>query len=184
MITTLERLPRFRFHPDPVGSGSVVRSAKPCLCCRKSRGHVYAGPTYAGTDLPPALCPWCIADGSAHRKFAVTFVDSEAFDADAPEETITEICERTPGYCGFQPERWPSCCGSPATFISSAGIDDIRTRFQCLEPVLLTNIEQDFGVPTGAAEKILEALRRNNSPMAFVFQCEHCERHLGYVDYI
>src|SRR5687768_7235725 len=97
-------LPSFRYHPDPLTSGSVVLSAEACRCCKEPRGHIYAGPTYAEDDLENALCPWCIADGSAHRKFDVLFIDTEAFAAGTPEAAVTEISERTPGYTAWQIE--------------------------------------------------------------------------------
>jgi len=59
-------LPVFRYHPDPIASGSVVASAAECVCCGEARGFIYTGPAYCEAELEEALCPWCIADGSAH----------------------------------------------------------------------------------------------------------------------
>jgi uncharacterized protein CbrC (UPF0167 family) len=89
-------LPTFRYHRDPLTSGSVAASVKKCKCCKQARGFIYTGPVYAESDLDEALCPWCIADGSAAEKFVATFVDSEAFPKDAPEAAVKEIIERTP----------------------------------------------------------------------------------------
>ena len=93
-----ESLPAFRYHPDPIASGSVVASTKECRSCEKVRGFIYTGPTYSDEELDDALCPWCIADGGASQKFEATFVDSEAFTGDASEEVMRTICERTPGF--------------------------------------------------------------------------------------
>src|SRR4051812_33067835 len=103
-------LPEFRYHPDPVDTGSVAPSDAECARCGEQRGFIYTGPVYAEEDLGDALCPWCIADGSAHESLGATFVDSEAFTADTSDAVIAEICERTPGFSAWQPEEWPSCC--------------------------------------------------------------------------
>ncbi|MGH7712620.1 MAG: CbrC family protein, partial [Gemmatimonadaceae bacterium] len=89
-------LPEFRYHPDPIASGSIVVSSAMCRCCGQSRGYIYDGPVYAGEELTDALCPWCIADGSAHAKFDAAFTDSEAFAVGTPASAVQEIAERTP----------------------------------------------------------------------------------------
>ena len=69
-------LPHFRYHPDPVETGSITASDAACTRCGERRGFIYAGPVYAVGDFRDALCPWCIADGSAHESLGATFVDS------------------------------------------------------------------------------------------------------------
>lgn len=180
--TVAESLPAFRYHPDPIASGSVVTSTTKCKCCKKVRGFIYGGPAYSDDDLDDALCPWCIADGSANEKYDATFVDSEAFDDDATEEAINTICERTPGFNAWQGEKWPSCCGEPAAFVTPAGYDDIQTRFPRLEGELMMYIVHKLGVSGGAATRTLKSLKRDHSPTAFVFKCLHCDGMPAYVD--
>ncbi|MBL0170337.1 MAG: CbrC family protein [Gemmatimonadaceae bacterium] len=178
-------LPHFRYHPDPLASGSVVISDATCECCGEARGHVYTGPCYAETELEDALCPWCIADGSAHERLDVTFVDSEAFDDDAAEAAEAAqscIMERTPGFHAWQPERWPSCCDEPAAFVGPFGIAEIRERFPKIEGSLMTSIVYDLGVSGGAAQRLLDSLKRDEAPTAFVFRCLHCDGMPAYVD--
>jgi uncharacterized protein CbrC (UPF0167 family) len=169
-------LPTFRYHPDPLGSGSVVASGATCRCCGQARGHVYTGPAYAEADLDDALCAWCIADGSAHAQFDVTFVDSEAFGNAVPEAVVQEICRRTPGFNTFQSEQWPDCCQDATAFLEPAGIDDIRARYRELEGAILNHIIYDLEVSGGAATRLLASLRRDQSPSAYVFRCRHCEQ--------
>nr|WP_237539126.1 CbrC family protein [Streptomyces sp. SID486] len=40
-------LPAFPYHPDPIGTGAVVRSEAECASCGQARGYVYAGPVFA-----------------------------------------------------------------------------------------------------------------------------------------
>ncbi len=175
-------LPTFRYHPDPLASGSIVAGTRACACCRQARGHVYVGPVYAEADLDGALCPWCIASGAAHARLGATFVDSEAFDDSADAACCDEIVERTPGFNAWQPERWPSCCGEPAAFVTPAGIAEIRSRFRYQEGPLMSYIVQELGISGGAATRLLESLKRDHGPTAYVFKCLHCDNHPVYVD--
>lgn len=176
-------LPVFRYHTDPIASGSVVASAGKCVCCKQARGYVYAGPTYSEDELDDALCPWCIADGSAAKKFDATFVDAEAFDDGAPDEAMHTICERTPGFNAWQSEKWPSCCDEPAAFLTPAGASDIRTTFLRQEGALMMYIVHQLGISGGAARRVLENLSRDHSPTAFIFKCLHCDNMPVYVDH-
>jgi uncharacterized protein CbrC (UPF0167 family) len=36
-------LPAFRYHPDPVATGSVARSGEACDVCGEERGYLYEG---------------------------------------------------------------------------------------------------------------------------------------------
>src|SRR4051812_39850670 len=117
-------LPAFRYHPDPLGTGSVVASPATCRCCRQKRGYVYSASVYAEDELEDVLCPWCIADGSAHSTFAATFVDTDAFPEGTPETVIAEISERTPGYSAWQSEQWPVCCNDGTAFLGPMGINE------------------------------------------------------------
>ncbi|MDS0862857.1 CbrC family protein [Burkholderia pseudomultivorans] len=51
-------LPGFRYHPDPLSTGSVMRSDAHCVCCGAARGHVYAGRACAVEDDEPGIRPW------------------------------------------------------------------------------------------------------------------------------
>ena len=174
-------LPDFRYHPDPVKSGSVVESDVTCRCCGKTRGYIYTGPVYAEDDLSDAICPWCIADGSAYRKYDANFVDCEAFGDDIPDAAMDEIVERTPGFNTFQSEHWPGCCGDAAAFLEPAGIEQLR-RQQDLEGYAMTHIVQEMGISGGAATRLLGSLRRDTGPTAYLFQCLHCRKHLFHID--
>jgi uncharacterized protein len=175
-------LPAFRYHPDPLASGSIVESASVCRCCDQHRGYVYAPAVYAVEELAGALCPWCIADGTAHRRFDATFVDSEAFDAELPDEVVQQITTRTPGFANWQGEHWPACCDDATAFLEPAGIADIRARYRELEMQILNHIIYDLGISGGAASRLLESLGRDQSPTAFTFRCLHCGQLHFYID--
>jgi uncharacterized protein CbrC (UPF0167 family) len=131
-------LPVFKYHPDPISTGSVVRSDNVCACCDQARGYIYTGPAYCEEELVEELCPWCIASGAAHEQLGVDFVDTAGiggygdWDAVSPA-TIEEVAYRTPGFSGMQQERWYTHCGDAAEYV---GAEDLRAgerryNFRC-----------------------------------------------------
>ena len=91
--------PLFKYHPDPIASGSVAESDESCLCCDQKRGFIYTGPVYAIEDLDNKICPWCIADGSAAEKFEAVFTDEDGIGAEElAVETQEKVARRTPGF--------------------------------------------------------------------------------------
>src|SRR5438445_7527958 len=40
----------FRYHPDPIMSGSIAESMAKCRVCKKARGYIYTAPAYADED--------------------------------------------------------------------------------------------------------------------------------------
>lgn len=182
-MTDRSALPRFRYHPDPLETGSVVVSDAECVVCGEQRGFIYAGPVYAEGDYDDAICPWCIASGAAHDSLGATFVDSESFTADTPDAVIDEITERTPGFAAWQAEEWPSCCGDAAAFLGPVGIAEIRAKHRELEGFVLSQIIYELGVSGGAATRLLESLRRDGSPTAYLFTCLHCGQPQVHVDH-
>jgi len=71
-------LPDFKYHPNPIATGSIVPSVEVCPVCGESRGLAYDGIPYGTNDLEH-ICPWCIADGSAHEKFGGTHYGDFSF---------------------------------------------------------------------------------------------------------
>lgn len=175
-------LPEFRYHPDPIGSGSVIESDVTCRCCGQQRGYVCDAPVYAEEDLDGHLCPWCIADGNASVKFEATFVDDEAFDDGIPESVMDEISQRTPGFASWQAEQWPACCDDATAFLTPAGIKEIRAGYREAESELLNYIIYEMKVSGGAATRLLQSLDKDNGPTAYLFRCLHCEKLHFYID--
>lgn len=117
----MEPLPTFPYHRDPVASGSIRESDAVCECCGRARGALYKGSTYARTR-PKALCPWCIADGSAAQKYRATFFDAYFCDDDMnevsmPPEVHDNVFSRTIGFATFNPIGWWVHCGEPAEYV-------------------------------------------------------------------
>ncbi|ONM49903.1 CbrC family protein [Nocardia donostiensis] len=165
---TSPSLPEFLYHPDPVATGSVVPSDTMCACCGQSRGYVYTGPVYAVADLHHALCPWCIADGSAAERYEAQFTE---IDGSVPTDVVIAVEQRTPGFAGWQQERWLTHCGDAAVFLGRAGARELKSY-----PDAQQLLEADFG------ETFLSALDAEGQPTAYLFRCRHCVRYLAYAD--
>jgi uncharacterized protein CbrC (UPF0167 family) len=180
----MEQLPQFRYHPDPVGAGNVVASTVTCRSCGRARGAAYVGPVYAEEELDGELCPWCIADGSAAGRFGAEFTDAAsvgggAWDA-VPAGVVDEVVQRTPGFAGWQQERWWTHCGDAAAFLGRAGRRELEKRWAGALP----EIRADAGLSSDDADwvRYLAALDADGAPTAYVFRCLHCGQLGGYTD--
>src|SRR6185369_3472977 len=128
-------LPTFRYHPDPVATGSIEASPKPCVCCGQERGFIYVGSVYGEKELFDMLCPWCIHDGSAHTKLGAEFADPAGVGGyvpkvSLPRAVVEEVAFRTPGFTGWQGEQWLPCCGDVAAFVGRAGHRELESHWQ------------------------------------------------------
>jgi uncharacterized protein CbrC (UPF0167 family) len=126
--------PEFPYHPDPRKTGSVAPSAMRCVVCGHTYGLIYTGPVFAThDDIEGALCPWCIADGSAAARLKIEFTDvGDDVPADVPGRVLDEITERTPGFTGWQQEHWLYHCADGAAFVGmTEAAGETAYRFRC-----------------------------------------------------
>jgi uncharacterized protein len=176
-----EPIPVFRYHPDPVATGSVAPSTATCLACGRARGFTYVGPVYALENLADGFCPWCIADGTAAADFDAEFVDlGEDVPGSIAESVIDELLHRTPGYTSWQQERWLYHCGEACAFLGAVGRVGLEVHADALE--MLRGENGGFGWPAQQMEEYLDALSADGSPTAYLFRCLHCSAHLAYSD--
>jgi uncharacterized protein CbrC (UPF0167 family) len=176
-------LPKFRYHPDPVATGSIISTEKVCVACELPRGWIYAGPTYCEADLDDPLCPWCIADGTAHLKFNLRFVDAAAVGdygtwSSVPESVIEEVSSRTPSFNGFQQERWFTHCEDAAAFMGCAG----RSELEQMDREVLNAIKFESGYTEEQWGNYFERMDSRYGPTAYLFRCLKCGVWGGYSD--
>jgi len=177
-----DALPEFAYHPDPVATGSVVRSDAECMACGRARGWIYRGPVYAVAELDDALCPWCIADGTAAARFDAEFTDVGAgVHDDVPAEVVETIGCRTPGFTGWQQEHWLYHCGDGAAFLGPAGWEELQAHPDALAALRIEAAE--YGWSTGELERYVRSLDREGEPTAYFFRCRHCGTALAYSDF-
>ena len=177
-------LPVFKYHPDPIGTGSIVESDTECACCGRARGYVYAGPVYSEEEYNECICPWCISDGSAHEKLDASFTDEDGVGGNGdwdqvPAEVVEAVAYRTPGFSGWQQERWWTHCGDAAQFLGRAG----HKERKALGPDAVAAIRESTGLADGPEWKhLLANLDKEASPTAYIFRCSKCGKLGGYHD--
>lgn len=168
-----QELPHFPYHPDPVGTGSIVESADVCASCGERRGLVYTGPVYC-IDEVEGLCPWCIADGRAAANFNASFTDVEPLPPGVASAVIEEILHRTPGFAGWQQEQWLFHCGDGGEFMGRVGFAELQDFPEALQML----------VSDGNPPELIEALGADGDATGYLFRCRACGQHLAYADYL
>lgn len=176
-------LPKFKYHPDPIKTGSVVKSDTVCECCGQVNGYIYTGPVFSEEELDDCICPWCIADGRAHDEFDAEFTDFDGVGdygtwGEIPEHIKEEVSFRTPGFCGWQQERWWTHCGDAAIFLGAAG----KKEIEGFGEALTSRLRLESGYNNEQWERYLNALSKDGSPTAYVFKCCKCGELGGYSD--
>ncbi|HWD27577.1 MAG TPA: CbrC family protein [Rhizomicrobium sp.] len=175
-------LPVFPYHPDPLASGSIRPSGADCQCCGQARGYIYASSPYCEAELEDAICPWCIADGSAWRRFRAVFTDDTLMPRGLPASVVAEITQRTPGFSGWQQEHWLGCCDDAAVFVAPAGFDEIEARHPHAKPALIDYMKTQLGLNEDGAAALYRSLHKDRGPTAYIFQCRHCTNQPAYID--
>ncbi|HKZ81756.1 MAG TPA: CbrC family protein [Pyrinomonadaceae bacterium] len=185
MNTTSKIPPSFKYHPDPIATGSFEARELTCACCGQVRSYVYVGPVYAEADLEEKICPWCISSGLAHEMFGVEFTDIDAIGdyeskASVPVEVKEEIAYRTPGFNGWQQERWLVHCGDASAFLGPAGKDELKSYGS---QELIDSLRADRGMDEASFRDYLDTMNKQTGPTAYVFRCLHCGLYQGYSDF-
>ena len=166
----MTNLPEFKYHPDPLATGSIVPSEETCECCGEARGFVYCTPPYGERDIE-FLCPWCIADGSADTKLGASFSDSWPLSqSGVSQKIIDEVTLRTPGYVCWQQESWVSCCDDACEFHGDA----IPSELEELNEDERKRVAGEFDVPLSDFNEMLTHYAPKGSPAIYKFRCRHC----------
>jgi uncharacterized protein CbrC (UPF0167 family) len=166
----VSKLPIFKYHPDPVATGSVVASDELCECCGEARGYVYCQIPYGEKEIE-FICPWCISDGSANRKLGASFADSwRLSQEEIPQEIIDEVKLRTPGYFAWQGESWLACRNDACEFHGDAPAEELNE----LDASGLAALSGDTGFPIEDLPGIIASYQPKGRPRFHKFVCRHC----------
>lgn len=171
-------LPYFKYHPAPIATGSIKTSDDECVCCGEKPGFIYVGPAYSIHRLRRNLCPWCIASGAAHEKFDAEFTGPDHI-RNVPAQVVAEVAYRTPGFNGWQQERWWTHCGDAGEFLGDAELVKLDEQ-QISE--LIEAIKPEWGWSEQEWQKYFQAPGVGTSVSVFVFRCLHCGKTGGYAD--
>ena len=168
----MSTLPHFRYHPDPIATGSIKESQNECRACGQVRGYIYTSSVYAREDFNENICPWCIADGSAAEKFDATFSDDNSLlDADVPDAVVDEVTKRTPGFECWQSEVWLTCCEDACEFHGDAAKVDL----QALEEEDVEDMLAEWDWSFSEWKKLVKNYQPKGDPAVYKFVCRHCK---------
>lgn len=172
-------VPTFTYHPNPIATGCIKASDAKCLCCGQQRGYIYTSNTYCEEEVVEALCPWCIADGTAARQFNAMFSDDHPLiQAGVPVAVVEEVTCRTPGFSSLQQDEWLCCCGDACEFHGDPSREHLVALPEPLEEVMsMTRWTSDQW-----AEFVRNYLPGKMSIGVYHFICRHCKRSKYGVD--
>ena len=191
------QLPYFKYHPDPISTGSIKKSNRTCESCEEQRGFIYTGSFYSKHSLND-ICPWCIASGFAADKYDGSFISQidlvQVIDTREPKRGMSkfflslfsvngsnsdkslranwreELFYRTPGFSSYQEEIWLSCCDTPCEFRGLATVDDFRKISE--EEKL--RLFQNSSVCAEYLEELQEGENETKHDYYFKFVCASC----------
>ncbi len=170
---TIENLPYFKYHPKPLKTRMFKEKKAKCSICQKHREIIYVEPFYSEKEVKN-ICPWCIKDGSAAKRYNGAFHDSQSVDKDfGNTKNLDELINRTPGYTGWQQEYWLSHCGDFCAFLGCVGWEEISA----FKDELKDDIEQlrdNMGLTLDEFEK---SLNQGGLSQGYLFQCIKCGKH-------
>ena len=177
-------LPVFRYHPDPIRTESVKVSDQICVVCEQRRGYIYTSHVYSTNECWGCICPWCIADGTAHQKLGVTFFDETAVGGyvweGVSDTIVNEIAQRTPGFSGWQQEMWFTHCQDAAAFLGAVGYQELRTLGR--EAIDAIRVSTGLEAEDPHWTEFFQALNKDGAPTAYLFECIHCGTYGGYTN--
>jgi uncharacterized protein len=175
-----EPLPYFPYHPDPIRTGYIAPSDNECRACGVARGFVYTGSPYAeDDDLSEALCPWCIADGSAAEQFGAEFTDDHELQrAQVPPAVVDQVVHRTPGFTSWQAERWLCHCSDACEFHGDMPRERLGTLGLESRSEILADLPDDTNW-----DDLVEDYEPGEQPAIYWFVCRHCRKDLYYADH-
>jgi len=171
-------LPLFRYYPDPIGTGAIIASDNRCICCGEPRGFIYTGPAYAVEDFGDCFCPWCIADGSAHEEYDVSFNLRYSLRT-TPQAVVEEIEFRTPGFWCLQQGEWQEHCHDAARYLGVPGREVIRA----LAPGVLAQLRGTADVSDDELWGEILDIAGDTTGIyrIYLFSCVVCQGLVGFV---
>lgn len=170
---------KFKYHPNPIETGAFKEGEpQSCDCCGKMTTIWYEAPFFTSKDDIDCICPNCIFDGSASKKFDGEFQYPYSTDEVSDPEKLDELVHRTPGYCGWQQEYWLAHCDDYCSFIGYVGWENLVQRG------IANEIEENYDQNLNGFDlaDVKECMRNNGSLQGYLFKCLHCGKHMLYVD--
>lgn len=173
----------FKYHTDPIKTGSIEKSSIICECCQTASDYVYTGPVFAESELTDCLCPLCIARGTAHLQYDASFTDYASIGnhgqwSNVSDKIKEEVAFRTPGFSGYKQEKWWTHCNDAATFLGIVNKNEILNY----SDDFINELLQEANCNTSDWLFYLKYIAKDDFPIAYLFKCLHCGKIGGYAD--
>jgi len=183
-------LPKFKYHPDPVYTNVFEPLDEICDCCGEKSHYIYTPAIYSRHDID-SLCPWCIANGKAQKKYDailnpnVAVADNDMVEpwCKIPSDVEEEITFRTPGFAGYQEEYWWSHCNDGAAFIGYVGDLDKNIFSSSKAKRFVEEMKRINELDDSEWEWLISTPDKEHSITFYVFKCIHCGEIGGYGDF-
>jgi hypothetical protein len=174
--------PSYRYHPDPEATGAFEERTHRCRCCGEVATWCYTVVPYAAENLRDALCPDCIGQGTAAARFDARYSVVEADDVPdgVPESVVEVLTTRTPGFSGWERERWLFHCDDAAAFLGPCGWEELLVHPDVV--ATLIDAARAEGLDPDDATAFVGSLDVDGAATAYLFRCLHCGIHLAYAD--
>ena len=168
-------LPHFIYHPDPLATGSFVEGeAKLCPSCGKESNIFYNLMPYC-IDNIKNLCPFCIANGLAAKKFDAEFIQDAEWQGELdPEKDQLLFCQ-TPGYSSWQGENWLSCCQDYCAYLGTVGTRELKDMGIAEQVLADYEAREEY-------QEIEDYLVKDGPICGYLFRCLHCQKYQIWVD--
>ena len=162
----VSELPTFRYHPDPLATGSFKEGEpKTCPSCGEDHTIYYALRPYCVEEIRH-LCPTCISTGRAAQKFEAEFIQDADWQGVMDKEKDQLLFCQTPGY---------SSCQDYCAYMGTVGtreLEEMGIAEQVLEEYEARDEFQD----------VAEYLVKDGDMCGYLFRCLHCEQYHLWVD--
>lgn len=174
-------LPKFRYHPDPLGTGSIIRKDAVCQVCGQPTPYVYDVSFHWGGDDDPILCPWCIYTGEAAEALDGVFLHESSCQPVDDSAKLEELCLRTPSYEATQQAVWLTCCGDACVYRGE------KTWPQLEAMGIAPQLEAAYRENPSSLPLSMDAMRYSFYGGAqvqhYLFQCRHCKQYHLHTDW-
>ncbi|XOK59608.1 CbrC family protein [Paenibacillus elgii] len=192
-----ENLPHFKYHPNAYRIGLFKQGpSRRCTVCSRDTNYVYSGPFYCIDDVD-AICPWCIYDGQAAKKFNGTFhgaveynsgLLSVVFNDDTNQymyfmgneevepihdQSLHELLFRTPSYSSWQEPQWLRHCDDFCAFIGDLDQDEWMDLKEELQEEM-ERLQESCG---------LSLNQPADDTGLYLFQCTTCGKYRLHADF-
>ncbi|WP_305846489.1 CbrC family protein [Photobacterium kishitanii] len=168
----------FKYHKSPIKNNVFVEQNEKCPVCDKYSIYSYVGPMYSYDDVE-YICPICISNGRAAKKYNAEFVDDEFLDKKIKKEYLDTLLHKTPGVFFPGQELWPSHCNDFCQFESAIKFIDDKYINENENEISRLAALHEMTVAFFVSE-----VNKDYSPFwCLEFKCLHCNSIFLVADY-